>query len=293
MNSISYSIKTIAQALQDAQSHGLDRLEAQLLMLHVLDKPLQQRAWLLSHDTDVLDALSLQRFEGVCGRRAHDEPIAYITGSKEFFGLHLQIDSRVLDPRADTETLVDWGLDCLTCAQTPLVLDLGTGSGAVALALASSCPIARVYASDASADALAVAAQNADRLGLKVSFGQGSWFSNNLPEQRYDLIVSNPPYLAADDPHLATLTHEPLQALSSGADGLDDIRLIVCDAPAHLRPDGWLLLEHGYDQAAAVRELLTRQGFAQVQSRKDLKGIERCSGAKWLGTRINEIITPL
>ena len=272
--------KTIAQALSDALSPKLPRLEAQLLMLHALGMPAQQRGWLISHDTDVLDAPVLARFEDFCKRRSNNEPIAYITGSKEFFGLTLQVDARVLDPRADTETLVEWALACLEGIQAPLVLDLGTGSGAVALALASSRPDALVHASDASPDALAVAAQNAARLGLKLTLGQGSWFANTLPAQRYELIASNPPYVAADDPHLAALTHEPLQALASGADGLSDIRLIIAGAPAHIQAGGWLLLEHGYDQAAAVRDLLQKAGFTNIATHRDLAGVDRCSGGQ-------------
>ena len=158
-------------------------------------------------------------------------------------------------------------------------MDLGTGSGAIALALQHQRPKAQVLAVDASSDALAVAQANAQRLALPVRFARGHWLDG--VEGRFDAIVSNPPYIPAADPHLAALTHEPLQALASGADGLDDIRTIVTQAPAHLVPGGWLLLEHGWDQAAAVSTLLREQGFAQVQSRKDLAGIARCTGGQW------------
>lgn len=290
---------TCAQALATAQSLGLERLDAQLLLLHALDKPADARAWLLAHDTDLLPEAAARQFQALSLRRAAGEPLAYIIGSKEFFGLDLQVDSRVLVPRPDTETLVQWALDILLATasapqpaalETPValevleVLDLGTGSGAVALAIAHSLQAAgrpaRLLAVDASTDALAVASANAGRLGLKnVQFLESSWLEQ--VSGRFDLIASNPPYIASADPHLAALTHEPLQALTAGADGLDDLRQIIAQAPTHLQPGGWLLLEHGYDQAAQVRALLASQGFGQVQSRQDLAGIERCSGGQW------------
>lgn len=287
---------TCDQALATARALGLERLDAQLLLLHALGKPADARAWLLAHDTDVLAEDTARQFQALSLRRAAGEPLAYIVGSKEFFGLELQVDSRVLVPRPDTETLVQWALDLLLPAaiapqpealETPAaleVLDLGTGSGAIALALAHSLQIAgrpaRLLAVDASTDALAVASANAGQLGLKnVQFLESSWLQQ--VKGRFALIASNPPYIASADPHLAALTHEPLQALTAGADGLDDLRQIIAQAPAHLQPGGWLLLEHGYDQAAQVRELLASQGFSQVQSRQDLAGIERCSGGQW------------
>jgi release factor glutamine methyltransferase len=182
-------------------------------------------------------------------------------------------------PRPDTETLVEWALQCLQDRTSPTVLDLGTGSGAIALAIQHARPDAKVSAVDRSADALAVARANAQRLRLPVRFAEADWLEGAQTD--LDLIVSNPPYVAAGDPHLVPLSHEPLAALASGTDGLDDIRRIVEAAPAHLREGGWLLLEHGYDQAASVRALLARRGFAQVQSRDDLAGIARCSGGIW------------
>ena len=210
-------------------------------------------------------------------RRLAGEPIAYLTGRKAFHGLELHIDARVLDPRADTETLVDWALELLPADAPRRVLDLGTGSGAIALAIARQRPAARVAAVDASADALAVATANARRLGLSLDLRHGHWFGPVVGET-FDLVISNPPYIAVDDAHLPSLTHEPRQALVSGADGLDDIRRIVAAAPAHLAPGGWLLLEHGWGQAAAVRALLGDAGFADIHSRRDLAGIERGSG---------------
>ncbi|WP_249931183.1 peptide chain release factor N(5)-glutamine methyltransferase [Ramlibacter sp. 2FC] len=272
---------TLAQALAAAQALGLARLDAQLLLLLALERGPQERAWLLAHDTDPLPPERQQRFEQLLQRRAGGEPLAYLSGTKEFFGLPLRVDARVLDPRPDTETLVEWALELLAPLPGASVVDLGTGSGAIALALKHARPELRVTAVDASADALAVARANAERLDLPVTFLQGSWLSPVAG--RHQLIVSNPPYVTDDDPHLAALAHEPLQALASGPDGLRDIREIIAQAPAHLLPGGWLLLEQGWDQAAAVRALLAGAGFVQVQSRMDLAGIARCSGGQWPG----------
>ena len=273
------SALTLAQTLAGAQSQGLARIDAQLLLLHALGRTDANRAWLLAHDSDVPGAEAQARFVALCQRRLNGEPVAYLTGVKEFYGLALQVDARVLDPRPDTETLVDWALQVLAPLPAPRVLDLGTGSGAIALALKHERPTAQVSAVDASADALAVATANAARLQLPVQFARGNWLHGVAGQ--FDVIVSNPPYIAAADPHLAALRHEPLQALASGADGLDDIRTIVAQAPAHLQLGGWLLLEHGWDQAEAVQALLRAAGGEQVQSRKDLAGIVRCSGGQW------------
>ena len=270
-------LPTVTQALQGAVAAGLARLDAQMLLLHALGRAPHDRAWLVAHDGDVVPDQAAQRFDELCRRRADGEPVAYLTGCKEFFGLTLQVDARVLDPRADTETLVEWALELIDGPMR--VADLGTGSGAIALALQSQRPATQVIAVDASAAALEVARANATRLGLPVTFRQGSWLDGDAT--RYDLIVSNPPYVAATDPHLAALRHEPPQALASGPDGLADIREIIRQAPGCLEPGGWLLLEHGHDQAQAVRSLLAARGFAQVASRKDLAGIERCSGGQW------------
>jgi release factor glutamine methyltransferase len=272
---------TIAGTLLNAAGLGLDRLDAQLLLLHALGKPASNRAWLLAHDLDALPDSVKAAFMALVQRRLRGEPVAYLTGHKEFFGLDLQVDARVLVPRPDTETLVEWALDVLDGLNLSprSALDLGTGSGAVALAIKHSRPHVEVSATDFGSEALAVAQANAQRLQLAVRFSQGSWLDGD--QQRYQLIVSNPPYICTGDPHLSDLTHEPQQALTSGADGLDDIRTIIRQAPGHLNPGGWLLLEHGYDQAAGVRDLLGAGGFADVQSRRDLGGIERCSGGRW------------
>jgi release factor glutamine methyltransferase len=267
----------IAQALAHAKTLGLEHLQAQTLLLHALGRDLHDRAWLLLHDTDEPSLVMLQAFNALVQRRLHNEPIAYLTGSQDFHGLNLAVDPRVLVPRPDTETLVDWALS-LDLEQAK-VLDLGTGSGAIALALKHARPSWALSAVDASADALLVASANAQTLSLRVNFVHGNWFAGL--QARFDLIVSNPPYIAEGDPHLPALHAEPRQALVSGMDGLDDIRHIIGQAPHHLNAGAWLLLEHGFDQAAAVQNLLIQAGFAQVQSRVDLAGIKRCSGGQW------------
>ena len=269
---------TLAQALAQAHTLGLARIDAQLLLLHAVGRPDAGRAWLLAHDTDAMDDTVHTQFIAMCQRRLAGEPVAYLTGRKEFYGLPLQVDERVLDPRPDTETLVDWALEVIAPLASPRVVDLGTGSGAIALALQSQRTDAQVLAVDASTDALAVAQANAERLGLPVQFQPANWLAG--VEGPFDAIVSNPPYIPSADPHLAALTHEPLQALASGADGLEDIRTIVAQAPTHLRPGGWLLLEHGYDQAAAVAALLAGAGFVAVEQHRDLAGIVRVSGGR-------------
>lgn len=269
---------TLREALAQAAALGVARIDAQLLLLHVLGRE-GDRAWLLAHDDDALDAQAEERFRVLCRRRLDDEPVAYLTGRKEFFGLPLAVDARVLVPRPDTETIVEWALELLRDVPAPRVLDLGTGSGAIALAIQHARRDAQVEAVDRSADALEVAQANARQLGLPVRFRQSSWLDG---AGTYDLIASNPPYIRNDDGHLASLRHEPRGALVAGADGLDDLRAIVQTAPAHLRPGGWLLLEHGWDQAAAVRGLLSAAGFAAPASRCDLAGIARCSGGRRL-----------
>lgn len=278
---------SIAQALAAAQAQGAQRLEAQLLLLHAMggagagDSP--DRAWLIAHGDDSLPEALRERFDGLLQRLACGEPVAYIMGHKDFHGLRLQVDPRVLVPRADTETLVDWALEVLSAlslpeGQTPLVLDLGTGSGAIALALKHARADLGVDAVDSSSDALAVAADNAKRLGLSIGFMHGRWLSPVT--RRYHCIVANPPYIAEDDPHLAALAHEPGCALVSGADGLQDLRHIVGAAKPWLHTGAWLLLEHGFAQGPAVRALLTEAGYEGVRTRRDLAGHERCTGGQ-------------
>jgi release factor glutamine methyltransferase len=298
---------TVQVALLRAQKQGMAKIDARILLLHTLSKPTTDMAWLVANDNNPISTLQADAYSALCARRRAGEPVAYIVGHKEFYGLKLAVDKRVLDPRDDTETLVDWALELLPTtvqahpsrAELPSVrtepvevltkpstglgpaessvLDLGTGSGAIALAIQSKRPHAQVHATDASADALAVAQANANTHKLPVQFYQGSWLGA-VAGKKFDLIVSNPPYIAAADPHLAALTHEPLQALASGADGLDDIRQIVAQAPAHLNAGGWLLLEHGYDQAEPVAALLRDAGFNNIASRQDLAGVVRCTG---------------
>lgn len=273
-------MSTLAQALLHAEAFGLPRAEARMLLLQTLGRALHERAWLVAHDGDTLPPEASAQFEILVRRRLAGEPVAYLTGHKPFYGLDLAVDARVLDPRDDTETLVDWALAICPPGPRPVpwrLLDLGTGSGAIALALCSQRPAAEVTAIDHSEDALAVATANARQLSLPLRLLAGDWFAP-VQGERFDLIVSNPPYIAESDPHLPSLVHEPRDALVSGPDGLTDIRHLIAHAPAHLRPGGWLLLEHGWDQAEAVRALLVAAGFEHVQSRRDLAGIERCSG---------------
>jgi release factor glutamine methyltransferase len=267
-------------ALAQAGAAGVERLDAQLLLLHALGRPAADRGWLIAHDDDVLAPEAAQAFARLCARRARGEPLAYLVGTKEFFGLVLAVDARVLVPRPETEHLAEWALEVLQGLPDPRVIDLGTGSGAIALALASRRPDARIEAVDASAAALEVASANARALGLRVAFRQGDWLEGSSGP--YDAIVSNPPYVAAADAHLAALSHEPLSALAAGPDGLDDLRTIARLAPPRLRPGGWLLLEHGHDQAPAVRTLLQAAGLTEVHSRPDLAGIPRCTGGRRL-----------
>ena len=271
----------MAQALANALSAGLVRLDAQLLLLHALDKSTAERAWLVAHDQDALPFDAAARFGALCARRAQGEPLAYLIGQQEFFGLTLAVDARVLIPRPDTETLVNWALEPLQPPLSPAarVLDLGTGSGAIALALKQTRPAWQVSAIDASPDAVAVAQSNAQALGLDVQVTLSRWLERVSGE--FELIVSNPPYVREGDPHLTALDHEPAQALTAGADGLDDLRRIIAAAPGHLAGGGWLLLEHGWDQAAPVSGLLRARGFEAVESRPDLAGILRCTGGRW------------
>jgi release factor glutamine methyltransferase len=281
-------LTTVDAALRDARSRGVARLDAHLLLAHVLG---QSRAWLLAHGDDVLSDDHAAAFDAFATRRAAGEPFAYLVGEREFHGLTLAVSDAVLVPRPDTETLVEWVLeilqDDLREFEAPAVLDLGTGSGAIALALKDAWPRARVWAGERSAQALAVARANAQKLSLDVRFVQGDWWSALAGEPdapTFDLVVSNPPYIAADDPHLAALTHEPLSALVAGDDGLADIRRIAEGARGRLRAGGWLLFEHGWEQAQAVQALLQRSGFGEVSTRVDIEGRARCTGGRLISS---------
>ncbi len=278
---------TVDHALRHALAvgPGLERLDAGMLLLHALGLDPHERAWLLAHGDDPLQPPGLSRFEALCAQRREGRPLAYLLGYTEFYGLPLSITPDVLDPRDDTETLVDWALSLMPVDAPLTVIDLGTGSGAIALALQHTRPVAQVWAVDRSPEALAVARRNGDALQLPVQWLQGDWLSAVPNDQTFDLIVSNPPYIAEDDPHMPALKHEPRQALVSGALGLDDLRTLVQQSPRHLKPGGWLLLEHGHDQSSAVQALLSQAGFESVQSRPDLAGIDRCTGGRWPGMK--------
>ena len=267
---------TVAGALGEAKAARLDRLDAQLLLGHVLG---QSRAWLIAHDDAALDAAQRDAFRALLPRRAAGEPVAYLVGEKAFRGLVLQVDANVLVPRPDTELLVDWAIELLAPDAAQRVVDLGTGSGAIALAVKHARPAAAVLATDISAAALAVARANAARLGLAVTLQQGAWWCG-LEGRRFDLVLGNPPYIAAGDPHLGALQHEPTLALTPGGDGLDALREIIAGASDHLSTGGWLLLEHGHDQADEVQALLRAQGFVAVETRRDLGGQPRCTGGQ-------------
>jgi release factor glutamine methyltransferase len=271
---------TLAQCLQTAQAQGLARVDAQLLLMWALDHDPHDRAWLIAHDDETLPEAAAARWTAALQRRLDGEPVAYILGEQAFFGLNLRVGPGVLVPRPDTETLVQWALDLAPDQTGVRCWDVGTGSGAIALALCRERPQWSITASDLSVEALRVAQGNAERLGFEVRWAQGPWLAA-VPDERFELIVSNPPYIAEGDTHLSALRHEPRSALTAGADGLDDLRTLITQAPDHLSAGGWLLLEHGHDQARAVRALLTQAGFTEVNSRKDLAGIERCSGGQW------------
>jgi len=285
---------TIDQALNSAKGKGLTPLDAQLLMLHALGRHSAQRAWLIAHGHEPLPKEALSRFEEHVHKRLDHIPLSYLTGQKEFYGLSLQIDARVLDPRADTETLVDWAIELiqaqLKCpgSSKPQILDMGTGSGAIALAIKANISECSLWALDQSQAALEVAQKNALALNLDIQFFQSQWFKAlalpgpKICPESFDLIVSNPPYIADQDPHLAQLAHEPIKALVAHEGGLSDLIEICTQARHHLHFGAWLLLEHAYDQSQRVREMLQNLGYTHVQSRCDLAGIERCTGAQWL-----------
>ena len=253
---------------------GLLPLEAKLLLAHVLGR---DRAWLAAHRDAALPADAARAFDALVRRRAAGEPVAYLTGRREFFRLDLEITPDVLIPRHETELLVELSLRWLASDERASVLDLGCGSGAVALAIAHERPNASVLGTDVAAAAVELARRNARRLAIEnARFVQSDWFAA-LPRERFALIVANPPYVAVDDPHLSEgdLRFEPAVALVSGEDGLDAVRAIVTAAAEYLAAGAWLALEHGYDQAGAVRSLLRDRGFVSIASARDLAGIER------------------
>jgi release factor glutamine methyltransferase len=269
----------VRHLLADAAERLDDRAEAGILLAHALGKP---RSWLIAHADDPVDAAAAAAFAALVERRAAGEPVAYLTGHRGFWTLELEVTPATLIPRPETELLVELALARLPRTGAPRVLDLGTGSGAIALAIARECPHARVLATDASAAALAVAQRNAQANRIRnVAFAQSDWFGA-LADARFDLVLSNPPYIAADDPHLkqGDLRFEPPGALASGSDGLDDIRRIVDGARARLEANGWLLFEHGWDQGAAARALLEAAAYREVFTAQDLEGRDRVSGGR-------------
>ena len=267
---------TLGEALAAARGQ-IDRLDARLLLQYATGC---SHADLLARPEMPVIAPAYAQFAEWVARRAAGEPFAYLVGEAEFRGQVFQVSPAVLIPRPETEVLIDLALAKLAGLTAPRLVDLGTGSGIVAISLALECPAAQVAALDLSADALAVARNNAGRLGALVDFRQGDWFAP-LAGECFDVVVSNPPYVADGDPHLALngLPFEPKMALTDGADGLACIRRIITDAPKHLKPGGWLLFEHGYDQGEASRNLLTAAGFKAASTFPDLAGIDRVSGA--------------
>ena len=255
----------------------LDALDFRVLLCHALNL---SRVGLITGSERPLTAAEARRFSALVQRRLDGEPVAYLVGQREFFGLNFEVNHAVLIPRPDTELLVELALDRLPRAGT--VLDMGTGSGAIAVSLAHTRRDAAVTALDVSTEALAVAARNAAANGAHVTLMHSDWFAALQPTARFDVIASNPPYIASGDRHLAEgdLRFEPVGALTDHADGLAALRILVAGAPAHLAQQGWLLMEHGYDQAAAVRALLDAAGYVDVQSWRDLAGIERVSGGR-------------
>ena len=269
-------VQTVGSAVERVKRR-VPRLDARLLMQHLLGIT---HAQFLADPDRRLSGEELEAFLSLILRRERGEPVAYLVGEKDFYSRSFRVTPDVLIPRPDTELIVTLALKRLKTLAWPRVLDLGTGSGAIAVTIACEHPEAAVLAVDVSSEALAVARGNADRLGGRVSFLQSDWFSA-LGDEQFDLVVANPPYVSARDPHLLQdgLPFEPDLALTDGGDGLSCIRRIVGDAPRHLLPGGWLLIEHGYDQAAAVRGLLGEGPYAEIATWQDLSGVDRVSGA--------------
>lgn len=267
-------IASLLKQTTDETGAGLQRIDAEFLLAHVLAKP---RSWLYAFADHVPSEQLRSEFAALVQRRVNGEPIAYITGRRGFWSFDLQVTPDTLIPRPETELLVELAVARIHPEQACRVLDLGTGTGAVALAIAQECPMASVLALDFSEAALAVARSNAAQLKIRtVEFLRSDWYAE-LAGRTFDVIVSNPPYIEAADAHLqqGDLRFEPLTALASGADGLDAIRLILAGAKVHLQPEGWLLIEHGWQQARAIRELFAQAGFTEIQTEQDLEGRDR------------------
>ena len=285
MSNLKEILNQAAKAL--AECHGFDQsdwaLEARLLLQCTLGVT---HAWIITHASHPVSEAHFESFQQYLSRRLKGEPMAYILGHREFYGLGLKTTSATLIPRPDTETLVEAALAKIPANSVCSVLDLGTGTGAIALAIASQRPQAQVTAVDFSAEALKVAVDNGESLKLNhVKFIKSHWLSEFTQSsyEKFDVIVSNPPYIREDDIHLrqGDLRFEPISALASGVDGLDDIRIIINQAPQHLNMNAWLMLEHGYDQASDVAQLLTDAGFTQISHALDLAGIQRVTLGCW------------
>ncbi len=281
MTSIRSALLQAQAQLNNAQQlDAIDaRHESQLLLQHALKG---NRAWLIAHENDELAANIQLEFDNLIQRRISGEPIAYILGNREFYGLNLAVTPATLIPRPDTEILVDIALEKIPANQATQILDLGTGTGAIALAIAQQRPQAQVTGVDASKTALEVAISNSRQLHIINShFILSDWF-NSLNDTRFDVIVSNPPYIEETDAHLkqGDLRFEPLSALASGTDGLDDIRRIIDNCLIHLKPQGWIMFEHGYNQADTVRDLMAQTGLVAIETFKDLGGNDRVTIGK-------------
>ena len=262
------------------RAFGTDYRDAELLLLHCLGR--DERSWLIAHDHDELPTDIVEAFSSMSKERLKGVPLAYLLGHREFWSLKLKVTRDVLIPRPETELLVEWAVELASQCDLDSMLDLGTGSGAIALAVQQDLPHLSVTASDVSASALRVARENAEDLGLPVEFVESSWFGA-LAQRRWALIASNPPYVAANDAHLldGDLRFEPNTALTDQGDGLWSIREIASNAPDHLEAGGWLLIEHGYDQAGDVRSIFELNGFSKVRLRHDLAGRPRVTGGCW------------
>jgi len=263
------------------ESCDTPRIDAEYLMQHVIE---QSMAWLISHGDSPASAEHTKEFSRLIEQRAKGTPIAYLMGYRDFWTLRLRVNKHVLIPRGDTEVLVEQALERLDVKASQTILDLGTGSGAIALSLAKECPQAQVTAVDQQAEALVVAQENARLNNISnVEFRQSDWFAAIGAEQQFELIASNPPYVELGDPHLqqGDLRFEPETALVADEQGLSDLRSIINAAPNYLKPDAWLLLEHGYQQASAVEQSLTEAGFNNIELYADLNHLPRCTAAQW------------
>jgi len=271
---LAYGMPTVRALLAE---QVLPATEARALLAWVLRAP---RERLVAHPETVVTPQALADYTALVMRRQAGEPLAYLLGEKEFYGRPFRVTPDVLVPRPDTETLIDVALACLRDRAAPQILDLGTGSGCVAITLQLERPDARVCATEVSAAALAVARANAQTLGASVTFLQGDWFAALGPGAAFDLIVSNPPYVACADPHLAALRHEPPLALTDGGNGLQCLSILIAGARTYLCGEGWLALEHGYDQAAAVGQRMQDAGFRQVTVHRDAGGQTRVTAGR-------------